>query len=93
MFPVELQADVCTHLYRLMLELPAFAQAPRGCLRALSLQIRPMYIGPGDHIMMQNDIINAIYFLQAGSMEVLQGESVAAILGMPALTETVEPIS
>jgi len=80
-FPDELQADVCMHLYKGLLELNPFSQAPRGCLRMLSPQVRTVFIGPGEVLLSQNDVINAIYYIANGSMEVLQGESVAAILG------------
>lgn len=69
------------HLYKALLELSPFSQAPRGCLRMLSPQVRSVYIGPGELLLAQNDVINAIYYISSGSMEVLQGESVAAILG------------
>lgn len=69
------------HLYKGLLELNSFSQAPRGCLRMLSLQVRTVYMGPGEVLLAQNDVINAIYYIANGSMEVLQGESVAAILG------------
>lgn len=36
--------------------------------------------------MAQKDVINAIYYIASGSMEVLQGESVAAILGKRIVT-------
>lgn len=80
-FPEELQSDVCMHLYKGLLELNPFNQAPRGCIKMLSLQVRTVYIGPGEMLLAQNDVINAIYYIASGSMEVLQGESVAAILG------------
>lgn len=69
------------HLYKGLLELNPFNQAPRGCIKMLSLQVRTVYIGPGELLLAQNDVINAIYYIASGSMEVLQGESVAAILG------------
>lgn len=69
------------HLYKGLLELNPFSQAPRGCLRMLSPQVRTVFIGPGEVLLSQNDVINAIYYIANGSMEVLQGESVAAILG------------
>ena len=47
----------------------------------LSPQVRTVHIGPGEVLLAQNDVINAIYYIASGSMEVLQGESVAAILG------------
>nr|AIQ80464.1 ELK [Nematostella vectensis] len=80
-FPYELQADVCMHLYRGLLDLPVFSQAPRGLFRMVSLKVSPVYIGPGEYLLTQNDVINSIYYIASGSMEVLQGESVAAILG------------
>ena len=69
------------HLYKGLLELNPFNQAPRGCIKMLSLQVRTVYIGPGEVLLGQNDVINALYYIASGSMEVLQGESVAAILG------------
>ena len=69
------------HLYKGLLELNPFNQAPRGCIKMLSLQVRTVYIGPGEVLLAQNDVINALYYIASGSMEVLQGESVAAILG------------
>ncbi|XP_031572665.1 uncharacterized protein LOC116306713 isoform X2 [Actinia tenebrosa] len=80
-FPTEIQSDVCMHLYKGLLELPLFSQAPRGLVRMLSLQVRPVYVGPGEYLLMRNDVVNCIYYIASGSMEVLQGESVAAILG------------
>lgn len=80
-FPNEIQSDVCMHLYKGFLELPLFNQAPRGLVRMLSLHVRPVYVGPSEYLLMQNDVINCIYYIASGSMEVLQGESVAAILG------------
>ena len=69
------------HLYKGLLDLNPFNQAPRGGIKMLSLQVRTVYIGPGEVLLTQNDVINAIYYIAGGSMEVLQGESVAAILG------------
>lgn len=69
------------HLYKGLLELSPFNLAPRGCLKMLSPQVRTVYIGPGEVLLAQNDVINSIYYIANGSMEVLQGESVAAILG------------
>ena len=47
----------------------------------LSLQVRPVYVSPGELLITQSDVVNALYYIASGSMEVLQGESVAAILG------------
>ncbi|CAM5168742.1 unnamed protein product [Eretmochelys imbricata] len=79
--PDELRADIAMHLNKELLQLPVFEAASRGCLRALSLSIRPAFCTPGEFLIRQGDALQAIYFVGSGSMEVLRDDTVLAILG------------
>lgn len=79
--PEELRADIALHLHKELLELPLFGGASRGCLRALSLGVRPAFCTPGELLVRRGDALQALYFLRSGSMEVLRDGTVLAILG------------
>uniref|UniRef100_A0A8C4W536 Voltage-gated inwardly rectifying potassium channel KCNH3 n=1 Tax=Gopherus evgoodei TaxID=1825980 RepID=A0A8C4W536_9SAUR len=79
--PDELRADIAMHLNKELLQLPVFEAASRGCLRALSLSIKPAFCTPGEFLIRQGDALQALYFLGSGSMEVLRDDTVLAILG------------
>lgn len=70
------------HLHKEVLQLPLFEAASRGCLRALSLALRPAFCTPGEYLIHQGDALQALYFVCSGSMEVLKGGTVLAILGL-----------
>lgn len=80
--PDELRADIAMHLHKEVLQLPLFEAASRGCLRALSLALRPAFCTPGEYLIHQGDALQALYFVCSGSMEVLKGGTVLAILGV-----------
>ncbi|XP_036886850.1 potassium voltage-gated channel subfamily H member 3 [Sturnira hondurensis] len=79
--PDELRADIAMHLHKEVLQLPLFEAASRGCLRSLSLALRPAFCTPGEYLIHQGDALQALYFVCSGSMEVLKGGTVLAILG------------
>ncbi|XP_043939615.1 potassium voltage-gated channel subfamily H member 3 [Protopterus annectens] len=79
--PDELRADIAMHLNKEILQLPIFDSASRGCLRSLSLNIKPSFCTPGEYVIRQGDALQAIYFVCSGSMEVLKDNTVLAILG------------
>ncbi|XP_075758072.1 voltage-gated inwardly rectifying potassium channel KCNH3 [Pelodiscus sinensis] len=79
--PDELRADIAMHLNKELLQLPVFEAASRGCLRALSLSIKPAFCTPGEFLIRQGDALQALYFVGSGSMEVLRDDTVLAILG------------
>jgi len=81
-FPECLQADICLHLNSSLLHsYPAFTAAPHGCLRALALRIKTTHLPPGDYIIYQGDEVNHLYFVIRGTVEVLSGDVIMAILG------------
>uniref|UniRef100_A0A1I8H2N4 Cyclic nucleotide-binding domain-containing protein n=1 Tax=Macrostomum lignano TaxID=282301 RepID=A0A1I8H2N4_9PLAT len=96
-FPECLQADICLHLNRNLLKnCPAFREASPGCLRTLSLKFKSTHVPPGDILVHRGDILNALYFVARGSIEILKDDTVLAILGkddvfgeMPCQFETV----
>ncbi|XP_055512462.1 potassium voltage-gated channel subfamily H member 8 [Leucoraja erinacea] len=80
-FPDELRSDITMHLNKEILQLSLFASASRGCLRSLSLHIKTSFCAPGEYLLRQGDALQAIYLVCSGSMEVLKGAMVLAILG------------
>ncbi|KAM8975773.1 voltage-gated inwardly rectifying potassium channel KCNH3 isoform 2-T2 [Pelodytes ibericus] len=79
--PDELRADIAMHLNKELLQMPLFALASRGCLRSLSLHIRPSFCTPGEYLIRQGDALESLYCVCSGSMEVLKDGVVLAILG------------
>eukprot|EP00062_Callorhinchus_milii_P012542 gi/632959797/ref/XP_007895827.1/ PREDICTED: potassium voltage-gated channel subfamily H member 8 [Callorhinchus milii] len=80
-FPDELRSDITMHLNKEILQLSLFEPASHGCLRSLSLHIKTSFCAPGEYLLRQGDALQAIYFVCSGSMEVLKGTMVLAILG------------
>ncbi|XP_071502787.1 potassium voltage-gated channel unc-103-like [Diadema antillarum] len=81
-FPECLQADICLHLNRNLLNnSPAFKGASPGCLRALSMKFKTTHAPPGDTLIHRGDVLRALYFISRGSIEILRDDVVLAILG------------
>ncbi|KAK2833084.1 hypothetical protein Q5P01_016973 [Channa striata] len=81
-FPECLQADICLHLNRSLLQnCKAFRGANKGCLRALAMRFRTTHAPPGDTLVHSGDILSALYFISRGSIEILRDDVVVAILG------------
>ncbi|XP_059901765.1 potassium voltage-gated channel subfamily H member 2 [Gadus macrocephalus] len=81
-FPECLQADICLHLNRTLLQnCKAFQGSTKGCLRALAMKFKTTHAPPGDTLVHAGDVLNALYFISRGSIEILRGDVVVAILG------------
>ncbi|XP_055009087.1 LOW QUALITY PROTEIN: potassium voltage-gated channel subfamily H member 6a [Boleophthalmus pectinirostris] len=81
-FPECLQADICLHLNRTLLQnCRAFRGANKGCLRALAVRFKTTHAPPGDTLVHCGDILTALYFISRGSIEILRDDTVVAILG------------
>ncbi|CRL03250.1 CLUMA_CG016560, isoform A [Clunio marinus] len=81
-FPECLQADICLHLNRNLLDsCSAFEGASPGCLRALSLKFKTTHAPPGDTLVHKGDVLTCLYFIARGSIEILKDDVVMAILG------------
>ncbi|KAE8594974.1 hypothetical protein XENTR_v10015400 [Xenopus tropicalis] len=81
-FPECLQADICLHLNRSLLQnCKPFKGATKGCLRALAMKFKTTHAPPGDTLVHAGDVLTAVYFLSRGSIEILRGDVVVAILG------------
>ena len=55
--------------------------ASPGCLRALSMKFHTTHVPPGDTLVHRGDVLNALYFISRGSIEILRDDLVMAILG------------
>lgn len=83
-FPECLQADICLHLNRSLLQhCKPFRGATKGCLRALAMKFKTTHAPPGDTLVHAGDLLTALYFISRGSIEILRGDIVVAILGIP----------
>ncbi|KAJ8251042.1 hypothetical protein GJAV_G00216600 [Gymnothorax javanicus] len=81
-FPECLQADICLHLNRSLLQhCKAFRGASKGCLRALAMRFKTTHAPPGDTLVHYGDVLTALYFISRGSIEILREDVVVAILG------------
>ncbi|XP_047457799.1 potassium voltage-gated channel subfamily H member 7-like [Mugil cephalus] len=81
-FPECLQADICLHLNKNLLDdCKAFQGATKGCLRALAMRFRTTHAPPGDTLVHSGDVLTALYFLSRGSIEIMKDDIVVAILG------------
>ncbi|XP_047401829.1 potassium voltage-gated channel subfamily H member 6 isoform X2 [Sciurus carolinensis] len=81
-FPECLQADICLHLHRALLQhCPAFRGASKGCLRALAVKFKTTHAPPGDTLVHLGDVLSTLYFISRGSIEILRDDMVVAILG------------
>lgn len=81
-FPECLQADICLHLNKTLLQsCKAFRGATKGCLRALAMRFKTTHAPPGDTLVHGGDVLTALYFLARGSIEILRDDIVVAILG------------
>ncbi|XP_034882299.1 potassium voltage-gated channel subfamily H member 6 isoform X1 [Mirounga leonina] len=81
-FPECLQADICLHLHRALLQhFPAFRGASKGCLRALAVKFKTTHAPPGDTLVHLGDVLSTLYFISRGSIEILRDDMVVAILG------------
>ncbi|XP_070623239.1 voltage-gated inwardly rectifying potassium channel KCNH2 isoform X2 [Erythrolamprus reginae] len=81
-FPECLQADICLHLNRTLLQnCRPFRGASKGCLRALAMKFKTTHAPPGDTLVHAGDVLTALYFISRGSIEILRGDVVVAILG------------
>ncbi|XP_066252021.1 potassium voltage-gated channel unc-103 isoform X5 [Euwallacea similis] len=81
-FPECLQADICLHLNRNLLQnCGVFEGASPGCLRALSLKFKTTHAPPGDTLVHRGDVLTSLYFISRGSIEILRDDIVMAILG------------
>jgi len=56
--------------------------ASPGCLRGLSLKFKTTHAPPGDTIVHRGDLLDALYFISHGSIEILKDDIVMAILGL-----------
>ncbi|XP_074973344.1 voltage-gated inwardly rectifying potassium channel KCNH6 isoform X1 [Phalacrocorax aristotelis] len=81
-FPDCLQADICLHLNRTLLQnCKAFQGASKGCLRALAMKFKTTHAPPGDTLVHYGDVLTTLYFISRGSIEILREDIVVAILG------------
>jgi len=56
-----------------------------GCLRVLSTKLKTVHLPPGDTLLHEGDLVNLLYFIALGSIEITRDERVSAIIGIKGL--------
>ncbi|CAG9534254.1 unnamed protein product [Cercopithifilaria johnstoni] len=80
--PNDMKADICVHLNRKVFnEHPCFRLASDGCLRQFAVHLKSNHAAPGDLIYHTGELVDALWFVVSGSLEVIQDDEVVAILG------------
>nr|XP_057917353.1 potassium voltage-gated channel subfamily H member 6 [Doryrhamphus excisus] len=80
-FPESLQADICLHLNRSLLQTcKAFRGGSQACLRALAMRFKTVHAPPGDSLIHYGDILDSLFFISRGSIQVIREDVVVAIL-------------
>ncbi|CAJ1081098.1 hypothetical protein INR49_013661 [Xyrichtys novacula] len=80
-FPESLQADICLHLNRSLLQnSKAFQGGSQACLRALGMRFKTVHAPPGDTLIHFGDILDSLFFVSRGSIQVIRDDVVVAIL-------------
>ncbi|XP_057681704.1 potassium voltage-gated channel subfamily H member 6 [Corythoichthys intestinalis] len=80
-FPESLQADICLHLNRSLLQTcKAFRGGSQACLRALTMRFKTVHAPPGDTLIHYGDIIDSLFFISRGSIQIIRDDVVIAIL-------------
>ncbi len=69
------------YMYIISVVIQNFLVFTLGCLRALSMKFKSTHAPPGDTLIHPGDILDVIYFIARGSVEILKEETVMAILG------------
>ncbi|XP_064646364.1 potassium voltage-gated channel subfamily H member 8-like isoform X12 [Lineus longissimus] len=80
-FPEELKGDIAIHLNREILALQLFEACSQGCLKLLAQEIKTTFCAPGEYLVHKGDVLQYIYFVCSGSMEIWKDDTVVAILG------------
>lgn len=58
----------------------SYSLASDSCLRAIAIEFTNTHTAPGDMICHKGETVDTLYFVVAGSLEVIQDEEVVAIL-------------
>ena len=76
MLRVQLATGNFDNLYSITLE--CYSQ---GCLKSISLTIKTSFCAPDEYLVHSGDVVQNIFYLSSGSMEVVQDGMVVALLG------------
>ena len=81
-FPNELQADACLQIHKIVFEsMPEFKSAPFPALRMVSRFYSTVRSAPGAKVIQQGELVEYLYFVERGSMEIRRNEQIVGILG------------
>ena len=64
-----------------VLDLPLFEGLPKNLLKYLGKGIETQFVGPNEFLITKDDPLHEVWYISSGSMEVMDGDMVVAILG------------
>jgi signal-transduction protein with cAMP-binding, CBS, and nucleotidyltransferase domain len=64
-----------------VLDLPLFEGLPKNLLKYLGKGIETQFAGPNEFLITKDDPLHEVWYISSGSMEVMDGDMVVAILG------------
>lgn len=65
--------------------MPLFVGLPKNSLKHIGKTIETQFAGPNEFLIHKDDPLNEIWYISSGSMEVVDGDMVVAILGSNSL--------
>ena len=80
-YPQHLQGEINYYLNKEVLDLPVFEDLNENFIKALGGGILPQFAGPNDCLVYRGDPVGMIWYIKSGSVEVMDGDMVVAILG------------
>ena len=80
-YPPDLQGEISYHLNKEVLDLPLFEGLPKNLLKYLGKGIETQFAGPNEFLITKDDPLHEVWYISSGSMEVMDGDMVVAILG------------
>ena len=76
-----MQGEISYHLNKEVLDLSLFEGLTKNSLKYLGKGIENQFAGPNEYLIHKDDPLDTIWYISSGSMEVMDGDMVVAILG------------
>ena len=81
--PRDLQSDLCLNIHKVVFQSnSAFKHLSDSALRALSRYFWTIRTAPGDKLINTGEVVDTIYFIATGSLEVYADKDLTGLIGM-----------
>ena len=76
-----MEGEILYHINKEVLHLPLFGGLQKNSLKHIGKTIETQFAGPNEFLIHKDDPLRQIWYISSGSMEVMDGDMVVAILG------------